>query len=52
MLSSRTGRPAAERKARALFAFSTAKSRKPRSVSSAGAGSAPAAVPPSGVGIA
>jgi hypothetical protein len=44
--------PTAPRNPRALFAFSTAKSLRERTVCSAEAGNASCGVPPSGVGIA
>jgi len=46
------GMPTSARKARALFAFSTTKSFRPRIVSSACADRASFAAPPSGVGMA
>ena len=52
IFSCRTGMPRAPRKARALFAFSTAKSASPRTMSSEGAGSDACGEAPSGVGIA
>ncbi|HUN69024.1 MAG TPA: hypothetical protein VMU46_09515 [Burkholderiales bacterium] len=44
--------PTSFKNARAVFAFSTAKARSVRTIASAEAGSAFAAVPPSGVGMA